>query len=362
MPVQIYASDFAYELDRTSEEASRILEDRFGVGNGRPEGWLLTEGQAAKLQEDFPPPPQAGRRFDLPIGKEIRRRSLLRALGGSWQNGIAPSASLPEIFAFTNPKTGARFGYDQFEGVRADGSYAYTGDGQRGDQSFGSSNAALRDAAQNGKAIRLFKANGPRVTYIGVFTNGTPNYVYRTIRSAYESERRGIIFNLLPLDADLRMLSVPVDSSGAKPGPRDWVAPNVSDIVISGGDEALAGDRVVTRVEFELQRDFGHWLIQQGTPPSLLSLSPGSSPIQPDLYVESRGWIVEAKKSTARSLVRMAIGQVLDYAHVARRQGYPAAPLILLPGRPDEDMVDLIRSLSIITAIRTDDGFQLIDP
>src|SRR5690606_5677887 len=59
---------------------------------------------------------------------------------------------------------------------------------------------------------------------------------------------------------------------------------------------------------------------------------------------------------------RMAIGQVLDYTHLAKKHGIDAAPVILLPGRPEPDLQDLISSLNITTVIRTDTGFDITSP
>jgi hypothetical protein len=64
------------------------------------------------------------------------------------------------------------------------------------------------------------------------------------------------------------------------------------------------------------------------------------------------GWIVEAKKSSARPFVRMAIGQVLDYAHLARKDHRPVVPVIVLPEEPTDDLKELIVSLNITLIVR----------
>lgn len=80
------------------------------------------------------------------------------------------------------------------------------------------------------------------------------------------------------------------------------------------------------------------------------------------MYVEAEGWVVEAKKSTGREYVRMAIGQVLDYTNNARGLDASVAPLILLPGRAEADLMQLSADLGIALALRDGDSFELVRP
>lgn len=121
-------------------------------------------------------------------------------------------------------------------------------------------------------------------------------------------------------------------------------------------------ERIVTRLEFQLQRDFGTWLARAGHEPKLMRLPVGTSWVEPDLYIPSKPWIVEAKRSSGREYVRTAIGQVLDYAHLAQRASIEAAPMLLFPGRPAQDLVELVDSLGILLSYRRDDGFAVVDP
>lgn len=78
-----------------------------------------------------------------------------------------------------------------------------------------------------------------------------------------------------------------------------------------------------------------------------------------DLYDVDSSEIIEAKASTERDSVRLALGQILDYAryvHHARRA-------VLLPKRPAVDLVDLLsgHGVSCIYETRTD-VFERIDP
>ena len=115
-------------------------------------------------------------------------------------------------------------------------------------------------------------------------------------------------------------------------------------------------------MEFELQSAFGSWLRAMGTPPSRLRLDAGATFVEPDLYVPKRDWIVEAKKSSARAYVRTAIGQVLDYVHLAAKSGLNAKPIVLLPGMPEQDLVELMANLGITTIVRNGDNFEEVFP
>jgi len=157
-----------------------------------------------------------------------------------------------------------------------------------------------------------------------------------------------------------------VDGEAEGPGitspvARPWTPPAVSDVVyeLPKGDE---GARVVTRDEFALQRAFADWLTLGGTPPALLPLSSSDGVVHPDLFVPDRGWIVEAKRSTDRAYVRMAIGQVLDYCHLATSAGLPATPVILLPSRPPVDLTALVGALGITIIYRDSTGFAVVRP
>ncbi|MCJ1708531.1 hypothetical protein [Microbacterium sp. VKM Ac-2923] len=330
--------------------------------------WLLSEEQAEGIRERFRDDRRA-RRGDwlLEPGDTVRRRSMHDAYGGQQQGGISTPRGQNDIFIFTDPESGARYGYDKFEGLREDGSYSYTGEGQYGPQEFVRGNRALRDCAKDGKTIRLFRTHGTSATYVGAFTTGTPTYEIETIPDASGNPRAGIIFNLLPTVARVELL--PAYGGGLGPealidysaAPRSWTPPEYDDVVVAAADTA-PGDRLVSRIEFELQAAFGEWLRTQGLSPRRLPLRAGSALIEPDMFVPERNWIVEAKKSIARGHVRTAIGQVLDYAHVARKAGLDATPVILLPGLPEDDLRELMHTVGITLIWRIEDGFEVSKP
>jgi len=157
--------------------------------------------------------------WEITVGQTLRRREVHSLVGGgSRQNGIAPVAGSPEILVFTDPASGADHGYDRFEGLREDGTYAYTGEGQNGDQTFQRGNRALRDAQAEGRTIRLFRTAGVMATYVGAFTLGEPAFEIRRIPSTAGPDRDGIIFNLEPIEAAALRFSLPTEGSKRRPG------------------------------------------------------------------------------------------------------------------------------------------------
>lgn len=291
---------------------------------------------------------------DSPLRSEVHD-----LVGGNRQYGIVTLTDAADILLFSNPENGSIYGYDVHEGLQEDGSFAYTGEGQRGPQTFTRGNLALRDSAANGRPIRLFTVAGTRATYVGEYTTGEPTYRLQTIPDFDGEPREGIIFNLVPVDARPELLADTREPATVGARVLDWTPPDPSDVVIAETEQLPPGERRVSRIEFQLQLDFGNWMRERGETIRRLQLTSDGSVIEPDIYVESLGWIVEAKKSTGREYVRMAIGQVLDYVHVARKAGIDAVPVVLLPGRPSEDLAELLEALGMIACIRDGDDFTV---
>jgi len=263
---------------------------------------------------------------------------------------------------FTDPAAAEEHGYGEYERPLPDGSYSYTGAGRVGDQSFknGLGNQALLSSPETGHRIRLFRAKPPYATYIGEFSLGEPRYQRAQIPDTHGTLRSGIIFNLLPIRAAIHLVPDPTLARRAQQ--LEW-SPRDSTNTVGRAEVLLPGNREITRAEFELQTDFGSWLQASGDTVRRLLLPVDGTTIEPDLYVPSRDWVVEAKRSTARNDVRMAVGQVLDYANVARRSGYAAAPMILLPGSPTDSLISLARESGIALAMREAPAhFSFLEP
>jgi predicted RNA-binding protein with PUA-like domain len=122
-------------------------------------------------QLSHPPAARADRSasssWPLRPGETIRRVELHDRFGGSRQDGISPSRTTPNVFVFTDPRSGEQHGYhDQWA---PDGSFRYTGRGQRGPQTLTSGNRAVLDHATDGRALRVFQGASGVVRYVGEF-------------------------------------------------------------------------------------------------------------------------------------------------------------------------------------------------
>jgi len=349
------------ELNVNQKRIRDFLREQYGR---LPEGvarWELDDSQADAVRTRFarqlrPTDPTL---WTLEIGDTVLRREIHTAYGGQEQGGIITPRSIPDILVITSPESGARHGYDAFEGLQEDGSFLYTGEGQRGPQVFARGNTALRDAAENGRPIRLLTKQGTYVSYVGEFTTGEPAFSIETIPDSDGNLRDGIIFKLVPVDADVEALNAPFTPLTETAQASSWTPPESSSYVV--GAPLIPGERVVSRIEFELQKDFGQWIESRGETPQRLRLSSAGATIEPDLYVSESGWVVEAKKSPAREYVRTAIGQVLDYSLLARESGRLAVPVVLLPSRPIAHLEALLSELGILLIVRDGKGFLVIE-
>jgi hypothetical protein len=66
-----------------------------------------------------------------------------------------------------------------------------------------------------------------------------------------------------------------------------------------------------------------------------------------DAYEKSRNNLIEAKQSAKREFIRMAAGQLLDYAFVGRKQFGRPNMAILLPKRPHEGGLGWLKEIGI---------------
>ncbi|MGH2974686.1 MAG: hypothetical protein ACRDLL_07455 [Solirubrobacterales bacterium] len=74
-----------------------------------------------------------------------------------------------------------------------------------------------------------------------------------------------------------------------------------------------------------------------------------------DLFEEERRNLVEAKAATDRASIRMAIGQLADYARFC---GDGIHKAVLLPTPPASDLAALLSDQGIHAVWETPDGFQ----
>lgn len=366
-------ASLALDLGVSQKRIRDVLRDVYGTLPPGTSRWVLTEEMIAVVRDRMSGVSAA--EWALEPGDTVRRRAIHDTYRGQQQGGISTPRSLGEVLIFTSPKQGAKYGYDRYEGLREDGTYSYTGEGQLGDMEWVRGNLAILRAGQEGSPIRLLVTDGTAATYVGSFTTADPAYRWETIPDVNGDDRAAIIFNLTPLEAESALLPAygggrsrdgsaatahfgQAEANEVNAVESEWTVPEWSDVLVEPSDQVQVREGVVSRIEMKLQADFGRWLLSEGATPKRLSLAADGTRITPDFYVPSKGWIVEAKKSSGRIYVRGAIGQVLDYVHVARQSGYEVVPAILVPGRPQERLVALLRELEIKLIYReSNDGF-----
>ena len=120
-------------------------------------------------------------------------------------------------------------------------------------------------------------------------------------------------------------------------------------------------DIEATRREQSLVLAYMEHLEGQGHTVSRGRYRPGDadSVLASDLVDETDRVLYEAKGDVRRASVRMAIGQLLDYR---RFEPPPMSLAVLLPRKPVQDLIELIRTVPASAVWRTTDGFASIQP
>ncbi|HEV3071962.1 MAG TPA: hypothetical protein VGY76_11120 [Solirubrobacteraceae bacterium] len=288
----------------------------------------------------------------LTPGDTIRRVDLHAQYGGRRQGGISPSKVSDNVFLITAPAIGERHGY-LYDGPREDGYYHYTGEGQYGDQLMAQGNRAIKDHEAEGRDLQLFSARNTELTYIGQYT-----YVDHYFADAPETNqgelRSVIVFRLSQVN-------------GISPGPnrskldRLSSAP-VTEIPVEQAiteSTLIEGDRepyLAERREQKLVRAFLASLENQGHEVCRLQFRPRGepAPLFCDLYDKTSNTLYEAKGTVARPAIRMAIGQLADYARLIKPTPGKA---LLVPQEPRVDLLALLAREGIAVVWPGADGF-----
>jgi hypothetical protein len=121
-----------------------------------------------------------------------------------------------------------------------------------------------------------------------------------------------------------------------------------------------AATTTATRQEGQLQKRYEDYLRGKGLDIDTLMITfpESNAPLRVDLVDFTNKKIIEAKAGITRGYVREAIGQVLDYVYQLKRiNGEVWQPVILLPGKPTEDLEKLIQSLGIELEYEPESGF-----
>lgn len=117
-----------------------------------------------------------------------------------------------------------------------------------------------------------------------------------------------------------------------------------------------AGVRRAVRREAKLVRDYAESLGATGDRVyrNKLVRRSGAGAMCTDLFNETRNQLIEAKASTSRNDVRMAIGQLADYARFVGKRTRRA---VLLEARPEPDLLNLLADQGIAAVWRVGSEF-----
>jgi hypothetical protein len=313
-----------------SQEARRKIQ---------PRGFELDRLSNLQVRED--------REWSLRPGDSVKRKDLHDQFGGNRQSGIAYPKEAGNILIYSSP-AGEEFGYS--DGWQNDGMFHYTGEGQVGDQTMTNGNLALLRHRPLGHAVRVFSGSRGEVSYVGRFVLPEADPVYEADAPDKNGDiRMTYVFRMQPLGDAVRAL-LPEASE-------PWIPPDAPPLVeavpiekantfVTAESEAQA-PRSAERVEARLVQEFVKAAGSLGlTEATRLRIKPPGQTVSlfSDVWFEANGLLVEAKGTVSREAIRMAVGQLLDYARFAP-SGTSLA--ILVPERPREDLCDLAASLSI---------------
>jgi hypothetical protein len=292
--------------------------------------------------------------WDVPVGDTLSRETRYERYGGATYGGIEPSATTPIVFVYSDPSRGRAYGYN-FDGWNQDHtSFLYTGEGRLGDQKLAHGNRAILEHKRDGRALRLFVADGLQPgtaakiqRYLGQFEVDAAVPYTRADAPDLKGEWRSVIvFRLRPVGS---VLYRDEDRSAAD----DIKLTASADLVdIEAHDTATyesSGSPPTTadRRESDLVQRYRQQLEAGGHRVRRWRLRPAGEvrPLLTDIYDVTDDELYEAKGVATRDAIRRAIGQLLDYRrHTPQR---PAQLTVLLPTCPSQDLLDLLTELGI---------------
>jgi hypothetical protein len=306
--------------------------------------------------------------WDIAPGETIRRVELHDQYGGSRQGGTIPSRTTPNIFLFLDKAVGVAHGY--YDGWAGDRFY-YTGHGQTGDQEFHKGNRAVLNHVEDARTLRVFRGVRGVVFYLGEFRLDPvrPWFQMEAPESGSDATRQVIVFRLIPVGRVIRDAG---DDVTFPPG----VNPEEVEAVVSG----TLSEPIITEVPIEQQNveevevsrtttsytaarreqslvlEYCEAVTAEGRELARFRVRPAGEAreLVSDIYDKTRNNLIEAKGTGSRGEVRMAIGQLFDY----RRFIKPApACAVLLPGRPRDDVEDLLTSAGFAAIWKDGDAF-----
>lgn len=298
-------------------------------------------------------------------GSVTTRTELARKYGGSaYSGGIVPSRTSPNIFLFSDPVEGEKYGYN-YDGIDPSGRFNYTGAGSSGDHRLDGANGSVLGHAASGRSLRLYVAVGrlgdsqtKLQQYVGEFVVDplTP-YRFEPSVDTKNHTRAALVIRLLPVGENvLRMLLLSKDVRELDAtGPAALlVATEVDSTYFYETKGTLPAQsekresQLVQAFAASLSNDperFARWAIRV----------PGESGVLlTDIYDKATHTLYEAKGSAGRGIVRLAVGQLLDYRRHLEVPDLTTS--VLLPAAPTDDVGKFVLSTGSALTFQQSDG------
>ena len=141
--------------------------------------------------------------WPIKIGQVIKRRELHQLVGGAHQWGITSCSNGTAVLVFNNPQKARKYGYDRWEGAKANGRFDYTGQGPRGDQDISTrANKSLLRTKARGLPIHLFRSEGTQVTYLGIYALAEDPYRWEEAPDETGLLRRVVVFQMVRVEVE----------------------------------------------------------------------------------------------------------------------------------------------------------------
>ena len=301
--------------------------------------------------------------MELMVGRQYKRsnksdkrdaKTIHGVFGGGPQRGISYAQDGNIILIFTDP-VGSQKGKD-YADHWDQGVFHYTGEGRAGDQQMRAGNDEIRRHRENGKRLYVFGGVGGEVPYWGEFAVETNRPFYSDTGIDSDGRLRQIIvFRLVPVGIHMRL---------------GIVQDNYDPHTFSGGvDYKPAKEKVWPKGKIEIgasaesgekrhsltQNAFAKFLSRNSIQPQ----SPSGNDPQVDILWERNGEVCigEIKsltKTNQSRMLRLAIGQILDYRYQFFEMDVKVNCHIIVECKPDSARWDSICQLNGIKRLLPD--------
>ncbi|MGI5197748.1 hypothetical protein ACQEVY_29650 [Streptomyces sp. CA-288835] len=313
------------------------------------------------------------------------REEMKEVFGGGPQGGIIPSNTTSNILIYVDHDSGKKYGYEDGwleEEDELGPVFEYTGQGTRGEQTFlgqkGSGNKAVLYHADAGRSLRVFMAAGrvpgsksaaKQQRYIGEFElDSNQPYTVREANDEKGERRRIIVFRLRPAgeyervakDVIARAAETEAHPVAANVAASRMMEPKLVEPKRQRASEsrrAAQPSLIADLRQSELRDQYLDELAKQQHDVFAyqIKIAGTTTILKTDLYDATEHELYSVRGESSREEVRMAIGQLKDYArHIS-----PRGPklVVLLPEKPQDDLLNLLHTERIDAVFRDGAGY-----